>query len=370
MNAQKILTFMTTIGLCALMVSCTNGKASPPQEALNRLERSDLRTFNTLSVKPTDQTGTTNLNGRVIAMQKFEVTAEVQGTALQTSKIFKEGVDFRKGETLIRIDGREYENSIRAQKSQFLSALVGIMSDLQLDFPSDFEVWNDYLDQVNVHKPLPILPDVQTSQLRYYLAAKNIFNLYYGIRSAEERLRKYTIRAPFDGTVSVSSVDIGSLIRPNTKLGELLRTDKFEILASVSISDIAWVQTGQEVLFVSSDTGGEWIAKVARIGKRVDAGTQAVPVYLTVNGEGLKEGMYLEGQLAGHTHSRVVKIPKSLITRSNQVHVIEDSVVKLKKVDLVSYINGSVLVSGLSDGDLLIVDPVNSPIQGIKAVSK
>ena len=58
-----------------------------------------------------------------------------------------------------------------------------------------------------------------------------------------------------------------------------------------------------------------------------------------------------------------------LFRSTNQVHIIQDSVVNLKEVVPVSFTENTVWVSGLAEGDEVIIDEILQPITGIKAVS-
>lgn len=369
MKAQKLVTLIFMTGFFVSVISCSTKKVVDNEDIKSKVVTS-IRSFNTVQIEPAEVKGSTNITGRVIPFQKVEVVSQVQGIARGTAKPFKEGVDFKSGQVLVNIDSEEFRNNLTAQKSQFLSSLVRIMSDLKIDYPEEFETWNRYLESISIEKSIPQIPDVDRAQLRYFLSANNIYNLYYSIKSAEETLQKYQVRAPFDGTVVESTIDRGSLVRLNTKLGEFIRTDKYEIQASVSISAIQSIKEGLIIPFTSPDMNGKWDATVHRIGKRVDPATQAVTVYLTVSGEDLKEGMYLEGTLDANIYEDAVELSKELITRNNQVYLIKDSTVQLKNVELLAFNSGTVIVSGLDAGDRVIVDPIQSPVQGIVAVAK
>ncbi|MBV6647425.1 MAG: HlyD family efflux transporter periplasmic adaptor subunit [Cyclobacteriaceae bacterium] len=366
---QRIIMKLMIVTLLGALISCSSNEESKEAVQIPKVQQR-VRSFNTLEVDPKPVNNSINITGRVVPLQKFDVIAQVQGFAKSTGKSFKAGVDYVAGQTLIHIEDDEFRNNLSAQKSQFLSSLVRIMSDLKVDYPNDFPVWKEYLTKVSIEQPLPTIPKVSEDQLKYYLAANNIYNLYYSIRSAEKTLEKYRIRAPFDGSVVQSSIDIGSLVNPNVKLGEFIRTDEYEIRATLSFSEIESIREGQQITFYSPDIKGQWVGHVARIGSRIDPASQAVPIYLTVEGSGLKEGMYLEAAISSEIFENAVELSKDFITRNNQVYLIKDSIVQLRKVNLLAFNSNTVLVDGLKRGDKVIVDPINSPIQGIVAVSK
>ena len=367
MKSSIILIFSFAVLSC-LFWQCTGSSGKNQEEP----EQTDVyvRQFNTIPVAPATMAHELNLTGRLVALQKIDIVAQVEGIAWPTKKSFEPGVVFNKGEALVAIHDTEFRNDLTARKSQFLASLVRIMSDLKIDYPGDFPEWSRYLEKLDVSRSLAPLPEVKNIQLRYFLSANDIFNQYYTIKSQEEVLSRYIIRAPFTGAVIHAEIDPGGLVNPGVKLGELISTGQYEVRTAVSVGDIKHVQAGQKIMLSSKTMAGEWEAVINRIGKQVDPSTQSVPVYLLVSGNDLREGMYLEGKLPVSQYEDVVELPTALITRRNQVHIVENDVVKLKDVVPVEYQGKHVIVRGLSSGDEVITDEVTTPIQGIKAVSK
>ena len=64
-----------------------------------------------------------------------------------------------------------------------------------------------------------------------------------------------------------------------------------------------------------------------------------------------------------------MELPKSVVTSQNQVYVIEDAYVKLRDVEPVEFRTETIVVQGIPKGTQVIIDPVDQPIQGIKATS-
>lgn len=370
MNIRKLVIYLVALLLPGLLWQCSESSGEEQPTTATTTPTEHVRQFTTLSVAPGPVKHQVSLTGRVVPLQKIDVFAQVQGVAEARRKLFEEGATFQRGEVLLSLDDDEFRSNLAAQKSQFLASLVRIMSDLKLDYPAAFEAWNRYLKNLDIDKPLPALPEVPEDQLRYFLSANNIFNLYYSIQSQQETLQKYTIRAPFTGAVTQAMVDAGGLVSPGVKLGEFIRTDQYEVQAAVSVEDLELVEVGQTIPLTSRNLKGAWEGKVSRIGKRVDPATQSVSVYLLVSGETLKEGMYLIGTLSSHTYENAVEVPKGALTRQNQVYVIKDSTVQLKDIIPLEYQDETVIVQGLAQNDQVITDPVTSPIQGITAVSK
>ena len=63
---------------------------------------------------------------------------------------------------------------------------------------------------------------------------------FYALKNMEERLAKYTIRAPFDGVLIQADVTKGTLVRAGQKLGEYIDNRSYELALSLApeVSDL------------------------------------------------------------------------------------------------------------------------------------
>ena len=151
-------------------------------------------------------------NGSLVAKRRVELYAEVQGVFKTSGKLFKPGQEYRSGETLIRINATEYYASVQSAKSNLYNAIAAIMPDLRLDFPDFFQKWQDYLSSFDLNKSTPKLPEITSEKENYFITGRGIVSNYYNVKNLEQRLAKYTIRAPFSGILTEALVTEGSLI--------------------------------------------------------------------------------------------------------------------------------------------------------------
>ncbi|WP_299362745.1 efflux RND transporter periplasmic adaptor subunit [Winogradskyella sp.] len=340
------------------------------QQKLVSDKSTDFQEFQAIQVSPAEIQNTINLTGRIVPIQKVDIIAEVQGTASLGLKPFKEGVSFRKGELMLSLDNSQFRYNLNSQRSQFLSSMVNTISDIQLDYPNEFPTWNRFLKQINVEERLPELPKTKNEQLRYFLNSRNIYNLFYSIRSKEEQLKDYYLYAPFSGTLKSTFIDEGNLVRPGVKLGEFIRTDSYEIKSAVTADKIDEFKIGQKVEFFARNINKKVEGVVKRIGKSLDVNTQSVNVYFRVSDHNLKEGMYVEADYPIGVFKEVVAIKNNLITRENRVHIIKDSMVVSKAVKVLKVKEAKSIVAGLNKGDVLVTEVSNKQIVGIKAIPK
>jgi len=355
-----------------VLVSCSSSKPKPTEEEADQVsttapQESMLRDFATLEARPDTQARTLNLTGRLQPLEALQLVAEVPGKTLETTKILNEGVTYRRGEVMVRIDDRQTRLNLQAQKSQFQSALVRLLAKMELDYPNAHPTWDKYVRNFDEAEPLPELPEISDDQLNFFLSANEVFSTYYTIKSAEEQLPKYQIAAPFTGIITQGSLPPGSVVNPGMGFAQFSRTDIFELKLAVSTADIEGFQPGRKINVSHRNTGKTYQGTVHRLGGTIDASTQSVPVFVRVSGRGLRQGMFLETDMALSSMESVVELPITALNRENQVHVIRDSVVVLQEVRPVQFQGSRVWVSGLKAGERVITESLNEPIVGIKA---
>lgn len=312
--------------------------------------------YRTHTVSLDDFDNSISATGRVEALNKVEIYAEVSGLLEQSSSEFKAGNYFKRGEVIIGIDDEVYKNNLFSQKSSLLNQLTLLLPDLSFDFPESTKKWEDYLSNFNFYEPLKPLPETTNSQEKYYLAAKNIYNLYYNIKSMEATWDKYSIEAPFNGIVTESNINPGTLVRNGQKLGEFIGTDIYEIAAAVSPAEAQFLKIGSDVKLISQNDDSEFMGKINRINKAIDKNSQMINVYVRSSDKKIKDGMFVKVVFSGEMISKAAKIPRSAINDKNEVLVKNGNNVFTAEVDLVSNNGNSVFVRGLNDGTVILAE--------------
>jgi multidrug efflux pump subunit AcrA (membrane-fusion protein) len=306
------------------------------------------------------------INGRLVAYEKTELYAEVSGMLLETGKPFREGVVFNQNEVLMRIEDREARLQVIAQRSALQASITQFMPDMKIDFPESFDAWSNYLRGFSPEKTLTPFPEPQSDRERNFLAAKNIYNQYYTIKSTEERLAKYTLVAPFTGMITLSNINTGTFIRAGQKLGDLMNTSRYELEAPIRVRDLKFVNLGATVSLSSPDIAGTWQGKIQRIGQSIDAQTQSVMLYVTVSGQNLKENMYLSGEIASGIVDDAVEVPRKLVVNDQQLWTVQDSVLALVPIQLIRYNENTALVRGLPAGTTVLKETFAGMYEGQK----
>lgn len=294
------------------------------------------------------------LNGKLIVQNKLEIYPEVTGTLVGGSHPFKVGQAFNAGEVLLQIDGSEAMMNLNAQRSAFINAVAQILPDVKLDYEDAFPVWLTFFNSLRAESTLPTLPEPQQEKLKQFLAARNIYQLYFNIKSLEERQSKFIITAPYNGVVSEGNLNVGTVLRAAQKAGTYIQNDAYELEAALPAADAMKVKVGQTVQLHFKGDKTLYTGKIVRVAANVDPMSQRVSVYASVEGKNLREGLYMEGSIALSEVSDAVKIDRSLLFDENKVFVVADSILQEKSVMVLDLQGEYALVKGLSNGDQLL----------------
>jgi multidrug efflux pump subunit AcrA (membrane-fusion protein) len=306
------------------------------------------------------------VQGQLVAFNKIEIYTEVTGTLQPTQRPFKVGTYFPSGSTIIQIDDTEAQLSLFSQKSNLLNALAQMMPELKIDYPESYGQWKTYLDQFEIEAPLAGLPTPLNQQEKYFLASRNIFSQYFTIKSAEERLEKYTLYAPFSGVITQTSINSGALVRAGQKLGDLMNTNTFELEASIPLGDLKYVKKGDDVKLMSEDLNQSFEGTVVRISDQVNATTQTIMVFIRVDGKDLKEGMYLKGNIETIPVEDAIEIPRNLLVDGNHIFNVVDSALQLMPVEVVDYHEDKAVIKGVAPGQMILINSLPGAFEGMR----
>ncbi len=307
-----------------------------------------------------------SIQGELVAFDKIDVFSEVSGTLVETERPFKVGSYFPEGSILIKVDPEEARLNLFSQKSNLLNAITQLMPDLKIDYPDSYRQYLDYINRFELEQPIPPLPEPGSKQEKFFIASRNIYAQYYTIKSAEERLSKYVLYAPFSGVVTAASINPGALVRSGQKLGELMRTGNYELEVTVPLRELSYIRPGYAVQLYSDDIEGNWTGRVKRISDQVDPGTQTVKIFIGVSGKRLREGMYLKGEVAGSRIPEAMAIPKNLLEDQKTVFLVQDSLFRKREVLVVKEDTEQVIVRGLKDGEVLLATQLPDAYDGMK----
>lgn len=304
-------------------------------------------------------------NGNLVAQRRLEIFSEVQGVLQKGSKLFKPGQEYRKGQTLLSLNSSEYYASVQSQKSALYDQITSIMPDLRLDYPEAYPKWQAYLNNFDVSKATPPLPEITSEKEGYFISGRNIQTAFYNVKNLEQRLGKYRITAPFTGVLTEALVTEGTLVRSGQKLGEFIDTSSYELEVAISKNYADLLQVNNEVTLSTIDGKQTYTGKVTRVNGNINQDSQTINAYIEVQGEGLREGVYLEALLQAKEEQDAISLPRGLLQPNNELFMVRDSILDVIAVNPVYFSDKEVVVKGIPEGTKIVSKPVPGAYAGM-----
>ncbi|MGW9684055.1 efflux RND transporter periplasmic adaptor subunit [Flagellimonas sp. 2504JD1-5] len=304
-------------------------------------------------------------NGNLKAKRRVELFSEVQGVFRSGSKLFRTGQEYNTGQTLIRIDANEYYASVQSAKSNLYNLLTSIMPDLRLDYGDVYPKWQTYLNNFDLNKATPQLPEMDSEKEKFFVSGRGIVGSYYNVKNLEQRLSKYTISAPFKGVLTEALVTEGTLIRSGQKLGEYINIGAYELEVSIPKTFGDFLKIGKQVELTNLDKSQHYVGKVVRVNGRVDQNSQTITVFIEVSDQNLKEGQYLEANLAAREEENAIEIDRSLLLEDNKIFVVRDSILDLIDVKPMYFTDKKVVLKSVPDNEVIVTKVMTGAYEGM-----
>jgi RND family efflux transporter MFP subunit len=358
------------VGVLAVGVGMMNGLISMKEEmpvsdkpAAPRAVRNSV--IEVGSIQPE-----TPVEGRVEAMYKMDIMSEVTGNLLMGSKEFREGMAFGAGEVILAMDDTVARLALIAQRSQFLQLLTIQLADLQMDFDGRSEVWSGYVKSINVAETLPTLPEAASDRERLFLSNRGIVSSYHSIRSAEEKCRKFQVRAPFDGIVVQANVQPGALVRAGQMAGKLVGEGNYEVKTAVHARYLSTIQRRDSVRFY--DEAGKIIATgtVNRIAGNVDPATQSASVFCRIKPSrkgvnALRDGRFLTGTIESAPLENTFQLPLAWVHDENHIFEVSEGKLKEREIEVLFRSRSHAIARGLESGTVVLSESLTNAFEGM-----
>ena len=127
----------------------------------------------------------------------------------------------------------------------------------------------------------------------------------------------------------------------------------------------AAMKEGEKVILTALDSDKEYLGEVTRINGKIDQATQTIKVFVEVKGDDLKEGMYMEANVAARSEDNAIEISRKLLVNENQVFVVRDTILDIIDVVPVHFSNKTVVLKGVPDGTVILAKPVPGAYAGM-----
>lgn len=367
---QIIIPASILIAGILLMVFFLNFKSEPPKR--ERVIRP--KTVQAKIVELENINSEITAYGRLASSQPVILYSEVAGILEKGSVSFQSASSFKKGDLLIKVDDRQIKFDLNSTKSDFLNALATVLPEIKVDFPDDFEKFQNYFNSCDFESKLKPLPKTNNQKIKFFLTRFNVYKLYYSVKNLEIRLEKHYFYAPFMGSIISADLHAGSSVRSGSKIGEIINLEQLEVEIPVATQDIQWIKHNKHVILSSSEIDGQWLGKIKRIGKSIDEKTQTVQVFVSVenkNRDYLINGVFLKASIPANIIENAVSVPSRAIYNENYVYLVKNKKLDFRKIDVVRRQAENVIVTGnIQNGDTLVTDLLQGVASGMPAIAR
>ena len=289
------------------------------------------------------------------------------------SEKMEEGLSFNLGDTLIKLDSRDYELALITAKANVLNAEVNLEREIaESDLASKEwkRVGGGEGTALALRKP-------QLAQAKATLEAARA-----NLERAKRDLERASFVAPFNGRVRSKNTNLGTTVFPGTMLGNIYSTESFEVQLPIADQDVNFTGldfNGLQIpvikqLQVLFDIGGIKIdGKIIRAEAEIDSKTRMLSVIANVekseegNDNLILVGQYAQAVIYGVEVDGIFILPRNSI-RNESLWVVNKEMQLMKRpVNVLRYENEYALVNdGIEDGDRLLLSRLSSLINGQK----
>jgi membrane fusion protein (multidrug efflux system) len=299
----------------------------------------------------------------VTALNQVEIRPEVSGYL--TNIYFQDGQHVSKGMKLYTIDEQQYKAAFELAVANLKAAKANLNKAQQ-----DADRYNDLAKQDAIARQVleHALNDLETAKAQVAAAQDNV-------NAVETNYRNSIIYAPFDGTIGISLVKLGSSVSAGQTLLNTVSSDN-PIAVDFSIDekqinrfeDLLHKKTNEKdstfSIVLPDQSTYPFYGHLSLLDRAVDPQTGTIKVRLVFpNAKGLlKPGLTCDVRVLTNNRANNVLIPyKSVVEQVGEyfVFVINGSTVSQRSVQLGRNINDMVIVkNGLTAGEQIVTDGV------------
>lgn len=318
--------------------------------------------------------------GTVVPARDIMLSPRVSGEIVSLSNAFTPGGYVQKGETLLQIDPRDYQNALEQRKSE----LEQIKSDLTIEMglqqaaDKSYKTYGDTLSEDNKARILR-KPQLEAVKARVRSAEA-------AVEQAKLDLERTTVKAPFDAHILSRNVNIGSQIAPGNTLGRLVGLEEYWVEATVPLSKLRWLtfpnnlnDKGSPVMIRNRTAWEDGEQRTGYLHRQVGAlqnQTRLARVLVSVpdplarnsnrnNQSPLIAGSFVETSIQAEQLSDVVRLNRDYLRQSETVWVMEEGKLQVRNVTMKFQDATYAYISeGLNDGDQVVTTNLSTTSEG------
>jgi RND family efflux transporter MFP subunit len=300
----------------------------------------------------------------------MDLKSEISGRVLEQGFALEPGKPVRKGDLLAQLDTKALDIQIEKSEIDYDTAkkrsAVGSSAALDLESAqsdlANFERLNrlgGYADSELAKRRREVKGLEEKVDLEKVVNQAEIDTDLNTLEALRHERDEMTIRAPFDGIVSAIYAHPGDLLGSGASLATLITTSR-QVEARISEEDFADIRKGEKASVIFLPYGDDiFDATVTKILPTADPETQRHGAYLdvTIPPEKLVPGITGEVSIVVGAHQARAIIPRRALFAGDQVFVVVDGRVELRRVKKgFVWLRGIEVLDGVAPGEQVIVE--------------
>ena len=316
--------------------------------------------------------------GTTTPITQTVLTSEVGGEVIYRSKKFSEGSSVISGEILAKIDDTDLQLQYKNALLQLASAEVQFAVQ-----QAEAEIAQEAWEQVGKGTAKDLT--AKKPQLKQAKAALEVAKAQ--VQSAEKKLNKTEITAPYTGRIQNINIDLGSTIIPGQPVGSMYTSNEIEVTLSVKDSDLQFLDIPMDgrklnpdqksIVIIKSLYRGEmqeWAGNLERVDGVIDPMTRMIKLIANFKNNFIEEtkpilpiGLFVEAEINGKQLEDIFMIPNTALTPNNELLVLnQNDALEIRKVKVITRMKNYILVKeGIKAGERVVVSKLSIATNGM-----
>ena len=327
----------------------------------------------TMVAYPSEVSAKISSQGTIRPEHEIFITSELSGKVSWVSESFLDGAGFKTGDTLMKIEKRDYELALISTESSLFQAKLALEREEAESNLASIEwkrVGKGDASSLTLREP-------QLAQARAVLAAAEA-----AYEQSKRNLERTSIIAPFDGRVRKKMVDLGTNLIPGARVADIYATASFEVRLPIADKDIPFLgipldgtsinSTNRPDVKLSTSYGGDELeinGSIVRSESEIDLKTRMISVIATIpiskSNTRFKIGMFVNAEIKGLSFPGVTVVPRSAV-KDDMIWVVIDEKLRRKSVEVIRYEKDFAFISnGLNKNDRILITRLSSYVDGM-----
>ena len=306
------------------------------------VKSTDVTTF---TVKPANFTNYVQIQGKIDAQDNVMAYSLSPGAI--TNIFVKPGQHVNKGQVLVQLD-----NSVLFQQIAQAETQLALNKTL---YQRQKNLWDQKIG----------------TEVQFLQAEQALQSATRQVAFLRQQGDQYRITSPISGTVDQMDLKLGQVIQPGQNGIRIVNADNLKVKADVPESYVTSVKQGDNVLLEFPDANDSLRTKITFAAKVIDPTSRSFGVEIKLpQNKNLRPNMTAIIKIADYSKNNTLAVPVNAIQRSeagDYVFVNQNNIAKRKNVKVgATYAGKTEILSGLSDGDQLVVQGASDIQDGDK----